>query len=375
MHSDQIKISCTFSGGPGASWTVELEFLRTSSGFQVWSTEGDLTDGAPEKRQISDISRPLNWREICKFLLTQRHFCVEGDSTTIVHTFGVQGYEADLIESVFIIDEDSARDRHLIASLLIGFTDEELKPLFDDFGTPTNPKFIESEEFEEADPYETLEEFAKHVKSRGLLGKTLSEIKRLMKFDALASIEKVLRLMVEQKQNIHFEQLMNHAKSVEIKDSEPRKIVCTDQISIIFQELIDTGTPQNDHILRMLDLVSMLDREPLLTHDRQTGFWAALAWLSSTTDGLENSFRACSEQSKDKAIQLASFILSLGQEIAPLFKPGHRWTGGPLGAAIGLNIARQKLSILMRCQNICNELGLRIPERLLLKESKSPSDD
>jgi hypothetical protein len=377
MPNEKITLHCTISGGPGASWSVELEFAGTLSGFKVWGSEGDLTDGVPTKRQIAEINRALDWREVCRFLLVQRHLCIEGDSGTRVNISGVKEYEADMIESVFVIDEDSGQDRHLIARLLLGFADEELQEFFEEFGTPINPRCVESDEFDEINPYETIEEFAQYGASRGFLGEPLSSIRQQIESDSvsLASIEQLLRLMVEQKQNMLVEQLIGHTESLNIKEVGLSKIVCTDQISFLLQELINTGAPQNKHVLRLLNLITMLDRESRLTLERQTGYWAALLWLSSTSDALESALRACSEESKVKAIELASFVLILGREIAPLFEPGYRWTGGPLGAAIARSVAQKKLSIVMRFQRVCNDLGLLIPEHLLFDKSKFSSND
>jgi hypothetical protein len=240
-----------------------------------------------------------------------------------------------------------------------------------------NPRCVESDEFDEINPYRTIGELAKYGSSLGFLGEPLSSIRQLIKSDSvsLASIERLLRLMVERKQNMLVEQLVRYIKSFETSESGLSKIVCTDQIGFLLQELIDTGNPQNTHILRLLNLITMLDREPGITLDRQTGFWAALVWLSSTTDGLESALKACSEESRGKAIELTSFVLILGKEISPLFELGYRWTGGPLGAAIARSVAQKKLSIVMRVQRICNNLGLLVPEHLLFDESKFSADD
>jgi len=377
MPNKKITLDCTISGGPGTSWRVKLEFMGTLSGFGVWRAESESTDGLPTKIQIAEVDRALNWREVCRFLLAQRHLCIEGDSNTRVNISGVKEYETDIIESVFVVDEELGQDRHLIARLLLGFTDGELQGIFDEFGTPTNPKSMGSDEFHETNPYETIEEFAKYAANRGFLGEPLSLIRQLIEPDSVSSagIKKLLRLMVEQKQNDLVDQLMGHTELIKTKEVGLSKIVCTDQISFLLQELINTGAPQNKHVFRLLNLITMLDREPRLTFDRQTGYWAALVWLANTSDALESALKACSEESKVKAMELASFVLVLGSEIAPLFEPDYRWTGGPLGAAIARSVAQKKLSIVMRFQRVCNDLGLLIPEHLLFDKSKFSSND
>ncbi len=377
MQQDQIKISCDLSGGPGASWTVELEFVPTPSGFVAWGIEGDPTDQLAKKTKISEVIHPLNWRTVCRFLMAHQHLCVNGDSTTTIHISGVREYEADIISTAFNLDEDSALNRHLIVRLLLGFSDEELEALVEMWGTPVNPKFIEAEDLDERDPYELIESLATYTESRGLLGQPLASIAHSVQIDSseVINIEKILRRLIEQRQNRLFEQLAAYAESKEISDKNSRKIICTDQFSLLFQELIATGTPQDDHILKLLETLVILKGEPRLTANNQTGFWAALVWLSSTPAGLEHALTKCAERSIDRATEIASFILSLGKDIAPLFDPDHRWTGGPYGAAIARSSAIQKLRVVMRCQKCSVALHLPVQKNLLFDESRFKLND
>ena len=377
MQQDQIKISCDLSGGPGASWTVELEFIRIPSGFAVWGTEGDPAGQLGKKTKLSDVSHPLNWREVCRFLMAHKHLCVNGDSTTIIYISGVRGYEADIISSAFNIDEDSTLDRHLIVRLLIGFSDEELKALVQKWGTPVNPNLIEAEDLDKRDPYEFIESLANYAEGRGFLGNTLSSIAQSVQVDLseVTNIEKISRRLIEQKQNGLFEQLVAYAKSKEISENNIRKIICTDQFSLLYQQLITTGTPQDSHILGLLEMLVILNSEPRLTANNQTGFWAALVWLAGTPTGVEHAFAECAKKSMDKATEMATFILSLGKECASIFEPDHRWTGGPYGAAMARANAMQKLGVVMRCQRVSEALSLPLPQDLLIDESKVMSND
>jgi len=370
VHKNLITISCEGHPAPGASWSIDVEFRPLSRGYSVWLREDYLLAENTRWHKIGGGSRALDWKGACNHLASNKELRVFGSFWGAVVITGVPEWAKTLISWLFIEDEDAPYDFHVIAELLLGFSEEEIEGYLDVIGMLPKVDGQEADQTASA-----LERMAVSCRELGLLGQSSVTIKTKLGLHEDTPLQEVAVRTEQERVKQQSDTLLaapfpEHVPSAQYTLSHTLSpAILTRQITNqdYWDELSRGPLPAD--LSQVQRLLERWLREPIKPKGGNPfngitdsgSEWPVLKWLLGPMEQIRSSLKRLMVNQPHMALELVGEVMRRGKSVSRHFEQPGQFSGWGANV-IGRSLKRSYVMVALNVQAVADELRIAFPE-------------